>query len=178
MKKILFSFLAFAASLTFAHAQMAELVSQLQPDQVAQLPTDPNVRTGKVNGLTYYVRSNNFVPDRAEFYIVQNVGSILEKPEQRGLAHFLEHMAFNGTKHFPGKSLINYLETIGVKFGANLNAYTSVDKTVYYFTGVPVERASVADSCLLILRDWSDGILLESGEIDKERGVIEEEWRT
>lgn len=178
MKKIVVSFLALAASLTVANAQVAEVVSQLKPDQVAQLPTDPNVRTGKVNGLTYYVRSNNFVPDRAEFYIVQNVGSILEKPEQRGLAHFLEHMAFNGTKHFPGKNLINYLETIGVKFGANLNAYTSVDKTVYYFTGVPVERASVADSCLLILRDWSDGILLEEGEIDKERGVIEEEWRT
>ncbi len=178
MKKIVVSFLAFAASLTCVHAQLAEVISQLQPDQVAQLPTDPYVRTGKVNGLTYYVRSNNFVPDRAEFYIVQNVGSILEKPEQRGLAHFLEHMAFNGTKHFPGKSLINYLETIGVKFGANLNAYTSVDKTVYYFIGVPVERASVADSCLLILRDWSDGILLENSEIDKERGVIEEEWRT
>ncbi|MBQ3930493.1 MAG: insulinase family protein, partial [Paludibacteraceae bacterium] len=178
MKKLTVFLLALAASVSFAHAQVAEIVKQLQPDQMAQLPTDPNVRTGKVNGLTYYVRSNNFVPDRAEFYIVQNVGSILEKPEQRGLAHFLEHMAFNGTKHFPGKSLINYLETIGVKFGANLNAYTSVDKTVYYFTGVPVERASVADSCLLILRDWSDGILLENSEIDKERGVIEEEWRT
>ena len=178
MKKLTVFLLALAASVSFAHAQLAEVMSQLQPDQVAQLPTDPYVRTGKVNGLTYYVRSNNFVPDRAEFYIVQNVGSILEKPEQRGLAHFLEHMAFNGTKHFPGKSLINYLETIGVKFGANLNAYTSVDKTVYYFTGVPVERASVADSCLLILRDWSDGILLENSEIDKERGVIEEEWRT
>lgn len=178
MNKLFLTIVTLTVSVTFAHAQVAEVIKQLQPDQVAQLPTDPNVKTGKVNGLTYYVRSNNFVPDRAEFYIVQNVGSILEKPEQRGLAHFLEHMAFNGTRHFPDKQLINYLEKIGVKFGANLNAYTSVDKTVYYFTGVPVERPSVADSCLLILRDWSDGILLKDDEIDKERGVIEEEWRT
>ncbi len=143
------------------------------------IPSDPDVRYGKLdNGLTYYIRKNTFVPGRANFYIVQNVGSILEKPEQRGLAHFLEHMAFNGSKHFPDKSLIHYLETLGVKFGTNLNAYTSVDKTVYYFSSVPVDRVSTVDSCLLILRDWSDGILLKDDEIDKERGVIEEEWRT
>ncbi|MCQ2350803.1 MAG: insulinase family protein [Paludibacteraceae bacterium] len=147
--------------------------------QEQQLPYDSAVKFGKLNnGLTYYIRKNGYVPGSADFYIVQNVGSILEKPEQRGLAHFLEHMAFNGTKHFPDKQLINYLETIGVKFGANLNAYTSVDETVYHFTKVPVSRPSVVDSCLLILRDWSDGILLENDEIDKERGVIEEEWRT
>ncbi len=148
-------------------------------DQMPQLPYDSNVKFGKLdNGLTYYIRKNSFVPGRAEFYIVQNVGSILEKPEQRGLAHFLEHMAFNGTKHFPDKTLINYLETIGVKFGANLNAYTSVDETVYFFSDVPVTRPQTVDSCLLILRDWSDGITLADSEIDKERGVIEEEWRT
>lgn len=160
-------------------AQEVDVMSQLPASQVSQLPIDAKVSTSKVNdALTYYVRANSYVPDRADFYIVQNVGSILEKPNQRGLAHFLEHMAFNGTKHFPGKKLINYLESIGVKFGVNLNAYTSVDRTVYYFTDVPVDRPSVVDSCLLILRDWSDGILLEESEIDKERGVIEEEWRT
>lgn len=151
--------------------------AQEQPG--VELPSDQNVKYGTLdNGLTYYIRKNSYVPDRAEFYIVQKVGSILEKPEQRGLAHFLEHMAFNGTKHFPDKQLIHYLETIGVKFGANLNAYTSVDETVYHFTGVPVTRPQTVDSCLLILRDWSDGITLAEEEIEKERGVIEEEWRT
>ena len=161
------------------HIFLLLLVSAALCAQEQDIPSDPAVRYGKLdNGLTYYIRKNTFVPGRANFYIVQNVGSILEKPEQRGLAHFLEHMAFNGSKHFPDKQLIHYLETLGVAFGINLNAYTSVDKTVYYFTDVPVERASTVDSCLLILRDWSDGILLKDDEIDKERGVIEEEWRT
>ncbi|MCQ2335923.1 MAG: insulinase family protein [Paludibacteraceae bacterium] len=155
------------------------LISAALCAQEQDIPSDPAVRYGKLdNGLTYYIRKNTFVPGRANFYIVQNVGSILEKPEQRGLAHFLEHMAFNGSKHFPDKQLIHYLETLGVKFGANLNAYTSVDRTVYLFIDVPVQRASTVDSCLLILRDWSDGILLKDDEIEKERGVIEEEWRT
>lgn len=143
------------------------------------IPTDTSVVKGVLpNGLTYYIKHNNYIPNRAAFHIAQKVGSIQEQPEQRGLAHFLEHMAFNGTKHFPDKALINYLETIGVKFGANLNAYTSVDETVYMITDVPTQRTSTIDSCLLILRDWSDGILLESEAIDKERGVIEEEWRS
>lgn len=143
------------------------------------IPNDTTFRIGQLpNGLTYYIKHNAYVPNRAAFHIVQKVGSIQEQPEQRGLAHFLEHMAFNGTKHFPDKALINYLETIGVKFGANLNAYTSVDETVYMITDVPTQRTSTIDSCLLILRDWSDGILLEAEAIDKERGVIEEEWRS
>jgi len=151
----------------------------VQAPQVTPLPQDTALYYGKLeNGLTYYVRRNTFIPGRASFYIAQNVGSILEEPSQRGLAHFLEHMAFNGTVHYPGKGIIDYLETIGVKFGANLNAYTGVDETVYNIKDVPVERISTADSCLLILRDWSDGILLEPDEIDKERAVIEEEWRT
>ena len=150
-----------------------------QVPQVTPLPQDTALYYGKLeNGLTYYVRRNTFIPGRASFYIAQNVGSILEEPSQRGLAHFLEHMAFNGTVHYPDKGIIDYLETIGVKFGANLNAYTGVDETVYNIKDVPVERISTADSCLLILRDWSDGILLEPDEIDKERAVIEEEWRT
>ena len=143
------------------------------------LPLDPNVRYGKLeNGLTYYVQNNKNGEDRAEFYIVQKVGSILENEEQRGLAHFLEHMAFNGTKNFPGKSMLTYLEDNGVKFGVNVNAYTSIDETVYNLSKVPTTNANLVDSCLLILHDWSGFISLEEEEIDSERGVIHEEWRT
>ena len=151
---------------------------------VAQsLPQDPEVRTGKLkNGLTYYIRHNAKEAGLADFYIAQRVGAIQEEPRQRGLAHFLEHMAFNGTKHFPGKGkqlgIVPWCETIGVKFGANLNAYTSVEQTVYNISAVPMKREGIADSCLLILHDWSHYLLLEDKEIDKERGVIHEEWRT
>ena len=151
---------------------------------VAQpLPQDPTIRKGKLkNGLTYYLRHNAKEPGLADFYIAQKVGSIQEEPRQRGLAHFLEHMAFNGTKHFPGKGkqlgIVPWCETIGVKFGANLNAYTSVEQTVYNISSVPLKREGIADSCLLILHDWSHYLLLEDKEIDKERGVIQEEWRT
>jgi zinc protease len=148
-----------------------------------QLPTDPAVRKGKLkNGLTYYIRYNNQTPNLGEFYIAQRVGSILEEPRQRGLAHFLEHMAFNGTQHFRGKEgspdLRAWCESKGIKFGANLNAYTSVDETVYNISSAPVNRPGVVDSCLLILCDWSNNLLLQDDEIDKERGVIHEEWRT
>ena len=151
---------------------------------VAQpLPQDPTIRTGKLkNGMTYYIRHNAKEPGLADFYIAQKVGSIQEEPRQRGLAHFLEHMAFNGTKHFPGKGkqlgIVPWCETIGVKFGANLNAYTSVEQTVYNISSVPLKREGIADSCLLILNDWSHYLLLDDKEIDKERGVIHEEWRT
>lgn len=146
--------------------------------ELASLPIDTNVRYGKLpNGLTYYIRHNNQPNDRADFYIAQNVGSMQEEDPQRGLAHFLEHMAFNGTSHYPGKSMLNYLESIGVKFGANVNAYTSLDETVYNLTNVPVREGTI-DSCLLILHDWSSQIALEDKEIDNERGVISEEWRT
>lgn len=144
-----------------------------------QLPMDPAVRYGKLdNGLTYYISPNNKATGKAEFYIVQRVGSILEEEHQRGLAHFLEHMAFNGTKNFPGKSLITYLESNGVRFGADINAYTSFDQTVYSISNVPVQRTGVVDSCLLILHDWSGHITLDAKEIDAERKVIHEEWRT
>ena len=151
---------------------------------VAQpLPQDQTIRVGKLkNGLTYYLRHNAKEPGLADFYIAQKVGSIQEEPRQRGLAHFLEHMAFNGTKHFPGKGkqlgIVPWCETIGVKFGANLNAYTSVEQTVYNISAVPLKREGIADSCLLILNDWSHYLLLDDKEIDKERGVIHEEWRT
>ena len=143
------------------------------------LPVDNQVRQGTLpNGLTYYIRHNETPKGQADFYIAQKVGSVLENDEQRGLAHFLEHMCFNGTQNFPGSALVDWLETIGVKFGQNLNAYTDVDETVYNISNVPVARESVQDSCLLILHDWADGLLLEPGEIDKERGVIHQEWRS
>ena len=143
-----------------------------------QLPVDPSFRIGKLkNGLTYYIRHNAKPEKKVDFYIAQKVGSIQEEEHQRGLAHFLEHMCFNGTKHFPGKSLINYLETIGVKFGADLNAYTSIEETVYNINNVPVTVEGAIDSCLWILYDWADGLLLNAAEIESERGVIHEEWR-
>ena len=143
------------------------------------LPMDPTVRCGKLdNGLTYYIVPNKNTGEKAEFYIVQRVGSILEEEHQRGLAHFLEHMAFNGTKNFPGKSLITYLEGNGVRFGVDINAYTAFDQTVYSISNVPTQRTELVDSCLLILHDWSGYITLDAEEIDAERKVIHEEWRT
>ena len=143
-----------------------------------QLALDKNVKTGRLpNGLTYYIRHNEEPKDLAYFYIAQKVGSIQENSDQRGLAHFLEHMCFNGTTHFPGTSLRTYLEKIGVKFGADLNAYTAVDETVYNIDNVPVKTAGAIDSCLWILHDWSNDLTLDPKEIDNERGVIQEEWR-
>lgn len=145
-----------------------------------QIPIDPKVRIGKLdNGLTYYIRHNEEPKGQANFYIAQKVGSILEEEEQRGLAHFLEHMCFNGTQKFPGNGVIKYCERIGVKFGADLNAYTAIDETVYNIDNVPVATTpSAIDSCLWILHDWADGLLLTDEDIDHERGVIHEEWRS
>lgn len=151
--------------------------------QQGKINNDNTIRKGILpNGMTYYIRHNAQTKGVADFYIAQKVGSILEEKRQRGLAHFLEHMAFNGTKHFPGNTLqpgiVAWCESVGIKFGANLNAYTSVDQTVYNISAAPVTREGVIDSCLLILNDWSHELLLTDKEIDKERGVIEEEWRT
>ena len=155
------------------------LISMAQQPQMPPIPIDPNVRIGKLeNGLTYYIRHNELPENRADFYIAQKVGSILEEDNQRGLAHFLEHMCFNGTTNVPGKAMINWLETIGVRFGENLNAYTSIDETVYNIDNVPVIRDGIVDSCLLILHDWANDLTLAEAEIDNERGVIHEEWRT
>ena len=146
--------------------------------QGMNLPVDTAVRVGKLsNGLTYYIRHNALPEGRAHFYIAQRVGSVQEDESQRGLAHFLEHMCFNGTDNFKGNDLIKYCESIGVKFGVNLNAFTSTDETVYNIDDVPVGREQTVDSCLLILRDWAGGLTLDPKEIDKERGVIREEWR-
>ena len=167
MKKLLFILVLLVVSMSSASAQDATV------------PMDPAVRKGVLpNGLTYYLRHNEWPEKRAFFYIAQKVGSIQEEEDQRGLAHFLEHMCFNGTTNFPGDHLKQYLETIGVKFGENLNAYTSFDETVYNIDNVNVETPGAIDSCLLILHDWSHDLLLEDKEIDKERGVINEEWRS
>ena len=149
-----------------------------QAQQEATIPVDPDVRIGKLsNGLTYYIRHNNWPEHRANFYIAQKVGSIQEEENQRGLAHFLEHMAFNGSDNFKGNSLIEWCRSKGIEFGADLNAYTSIDQTVYNIDNVPTKSQSTLDSCLLILRDWSTGLTLDPAEIDKERGVIHSEWR-
>ena len=163
--------------LIFAILAMVSVASLAQSGQA--LPLDEEVHYGKLeNGLTYYIRSNQEPRNRASFYIIQNVGALLEEDHQDGLAHFLEHMAFNGTKHFPGKGIINFLERHGVAFGENINAYTSQNQTVYNLTDVPVNRPGIIDTCLLILNDWSNYLLLTEEEIDLERGVIREEWRT
>jgi len=128
--------------------------------------------------MTYYIKSNQEPKERASFYIIQNVGALLEEDNQNGLAHFLEHMAFNGTEHFPDKGIIDFLERHGVAFGENINAYTSQNQTVYNLSDVPVNKPGILDSCLLVLNDWSNYLLLTEEEIDAERGVIKEEWRT
>ncbi len=153
-------------------------VAMMAQMEMPAVPVDEAVRTGKLdNGLTYYIRYNNWPENRAEFYIAQRVGSLQENDDQRGLAHFLEHMAFNGSKHFQGNELLRWCESVGIKFGRDLNAYTSIDRTVYNISNVPTTREGIVDSCLLILYDWADGLLLEKEEIEKERGVIHEEWR-
>ena len=167
MKKLILSTLMLALS----------LVATAQQPQA--LPIDSAVRVGKLeNGLTYYIRHNEYPKQRAEFHIAQAVGATMEEDHQNGLAHFLEHMAFNGTEHFAGKGIIEYFESIGVNFGGNINAYTSLDETVYRLSEVPTIREGIVDSALLVMHDWACGLLLLEDEIDAERGVIREEWRT
>ncbi|MBE0675891.1 MAG: insulinase family protein [Bacteroidales bacterium] len=160
-------------------ALLVSIIVSSQPDLTQPIPHDPLIRTGKLeNGLTYFIRNNSEPEKRASFYIIQNVGALLEEDNQNGLAHFLEHMAFNGTKNFPGNAIISTLEKHGVAFGRNINAYTTHNETVYNLSDVPVDKPGLIDTCLLILHDWSDFLLLEEKEIDSERGVIAEEWRT
>ena len=161
----LFSLLAFTLT-AVANAQ-----------QMPPVPVDPAVRIGKLpNGLTYYIRHNEWPEHMANFYIAQRVGSLQEEEDQRGLAHFLEHMAFNGTEHFKGDGILQYCSSLGVSFGRDLNAMTGYNMTVYNVNNVPTTRQSALDSCLIIIKDWSNGLLLEDKEIDKERGVIHGEW--
>lgn len=141
------------------------------------LPLDPAIRTGKLsNGFTYYIRKNTTEKGHAVLYLVNKIGSILETDEQQGLAHFMEHMNFNGTTHFPGNKLVDYLEKAGVRFGADLNAYTSYDETVYQLP-IPFDKPELVQNGLQVMRDWAQEALLETKEIDQERGVILEEKR-
>ncbi len=172
MRKLFLSVLATIVAFTAA----AQLVGGPAPEFI---PNDPAVRTGQLeNGMKYYIRHNNKQKGLADFYIIHNVGAIQEDDNQQGLAHFLEHMAFNGTNNLPGKMLIEWCEKVGIKFGANLNAGTSWDYTQYLIKDVPVSRQGVIDTAMLILHDWSHFITLDHDEIDKERGVIQEELRT
>ena len=167
MKKLLFSLVALFIGVSSICAQMMEL------------PLDPEVRVGKLeNGMTYYIRHNEKPKGQASFYIYHDVGAIQEEDDQQGLAHFLEHMAFNGSENLPEKAMIEQLETIGVQFGLNLNAFTSWDCTEYMIKDCPVAEEKNLDLALLILHDWSQFISLEDEEIDSERGVIMEELRT
>ena len=169
-------------SLTHAIAALicaAATATATQAQSLTPLTPDTAVVVGHLdNGLTYIIRHNELPKQTAEFYIAQKVGAILEEDDQDGLAHFLEHMAFNGTKNFPDKGIINFLERVGVRFGENVNAFTSLDETVYNLSTVPTADKAIVDSALLVLHDWSGFITLAGDEIDKERGVIREEWRT
>ena len=178
MKRVLFLKMTYIVLCLFCYVMPA--YPQEQGMKIEKLAMDPAIRYGKLdNGLTYYIRHNEMPKERAEFYIVHNVGSMQEEENQRGLAHFLEHMAFNGTKNFPSKNGIQeYTERLGMRMGESLNAYTGFDETIYMLMNVPVTREEIIDSCLLILHDWSQFILLDDEAIEKERGVIREEWRT
>lgn len=170
MKK-LFTLLLVTLSFLNVTAQSLDLSSPL--------PVNAKIKKGVLpNGITYYIYKTDVTKDAASYYIIQNVGSILENDDQQGLAHFLEHMAFNGTKNFPGKEMLNKLQKYGAIFGKNINAYTAYDETVYNLDNIPTNQEGSIDTPLMVLHDWADALLLTDSEIDAERGVIKEEWRT
>lgn len=163
----------------FSLALLLMCVLTMSAQNPTPLPLNPQVRHGVLpNGLSYYVMKNSEPKGRANFYIAQKVGSTLETKDQLGLAHFLEHMAFNGSKNFPGKNMLNYLQSKGIRFGADINAYTAFDETVYNINSIPTSDEALMDSVLLMLHDWSCALSLEGDEIEAERGVIHEEWRS
>jgi zinc protease len=143
----------------------------------AVVPVDPRITVGTLsNGLRYYVRANKQPQNRAELRLVVNAGSVLEDDDQRGLAHFVEHMCFNGTRHFPKQDVVAFLQSTGMRFGAHINANTSFDQTVYELQ-IPTDNPAVIDRSLLVLEDWAHAVSFDPDEVDKERGVILEEWR-
>jgi zinc protease len=165
--------------LTLAAALFATVFAFAQVNPQGLLEKDPEVRSGVLdNGMTYYIRHNNKPANRAEFYFLSKEGAIQETPAQAGLAHFQEHMCLNGSKNFPGKGIINYLQTIGASFGGNINASTGVEQTIYMFNNIPLVRPGVVDTCLLMIHDYSGYVTNDPKEIDDERGVIKEELRT
>ena len=157
----------------------AKSVAQTGLNDTMLIPIDSTIKIGVLpNGLTYYLKHNNLPENRACFYLAQKVGSLQETDEQRGLAHFLEHMCFNGSEHFKGNAIEHFCESLGISSG-DANAFTAMDKTVYYLDDVPTTVGTERlDSCLLILYDWANGLTLDSLEIEKERGVVHEEWKT
>ncbi len=158
-------------------AQEKDIPGEIRKPLSSAIPSDPSVRIGKLsNGLTYYIKKNSKPENKIEFRLVVNAGSILENEDQQGLAHFVEHMAFNGSKNFKKNELVNYLQSIGVEFGADLNAYTSFDETVYMLP-IPTGDPEVLDKGMKVLEDWASGLDFSEEEIDKERGVVIEEWR-
>ncbi len=173
-KKLLALTLILVIAITTTSAQEKDISGQMLSSPI---PNDPKVRIGQLqNGLTYYIRKNDKPEDKIEFRLVINAGSILENEDQQGLAHFVEHMAFNGSENFQKNELVNYLQSIGVEFGADLNAYTSFDETVYMLP-IPTGDPEVMDKGLKVLEDWAGGLQFTAEEIDKERGVVIEEWR-
>lgn len=171
MKKIFLILIGVFFTLNLLKAQSFNLNNDL--------PVNKRIKKGVLsNGMTYYIYNTDVTKNVASYYIIQNVGSILEDNSQQGLAHFLEHMAFNGTKNFPGKGILNTLQKHGAVFGKNINAYTSFDETVYNLDNIPTNVEGLIDTCLLVLHDWSNYLTLNNDEIDAERGVIKEEWRT
>jgi len=183
--RLLFCFpavvLGLAATLAGAPTQ-APTSALMQPPAetgalTATIPIDPQITTGRFsNGLRYYIRQNKKPENRAELRLVVNAGSVLEEDDQRGLAHFVEHMAFNGTKNFPKMEIVSFMESIGMRFGPSVNASTSYDETVYMLQ-IPTDRPEVIDRAMLVLEDWAQNLTFDPVEIDKERGVIIEEWR-
>ena len=169
---------ATVAAVTFVGAQQSAIPEAVQKATLDQtVPVDPLITVGTLpNGLRYYIRANGQPQDRAELRLVVNAGSVLEDDDQRGLAHFVEHMSFNGTLHFPRQDLGNFMQSLGMRFGAHVNAHTSFDETVYALQ-IPTTDAAVIDRSLLILEDWARDVSFDPVEIDKERGVILEEWR-
>src|SRR5215471_423898 len=166
-----------ATSFCFATKQYAEPVESQSAALSQPMPVDPAIAIGKFsNGLRYYIRANKKPEKRAELRLVVKAGSILEEDDQQGMAHMVEHMAFNGTKSFPKQELVQFIESLGMRFGADLNAYTSFDETVYTLQ-VPTDKPETMDKALLILEDWAHNVTFDAGEIEKERGVVMEEWR-
>ena len=156
---------------------LADTANAFTADLSEDLPIDPAVTVGRLdNGLRYFIRANERPEKRAELRLVVNAGSVLEDGDQLGLAHFLEHMAFNGTEHFEKQELVDYLQFIGMRFGADVNAYTGFDETVYMLT-VPTDSTEIVETAFQILEDWAHGLAFDSTEVEKERGVVLEEWR-
>src|ERR1700688_1295956 len=169
---------AIAVAVSFAGAQQPAINTSVQNAPLSQtIAVDPLITVGTLpNGLRYYIRANNQPQGRAELRLVVNAGSVLEDDDQRGLAHFVEHMSFNGTTHFPKQEVAGFMQSLGMRFGAHVNAHTSFDETVYELQ-IPTDNLAVIDPSLLILEDWAHNVSFEPVDIDKERGVILEEWR-